>query len=135
MEPLLGTPRPSAGKPKPLAGVLRIPRPTPRSPPPNQQVAFLHEATTPVGSVQSAYEGVSEQPEGGEEALVVEETDPANLIATSDLPSTIYENASSAQDATHYGNSEQLLWLELNGYARKLEVMRVHPPAIPHENA
>ena len=42
MEPPLGTPRPSAGNPKPLAGLLQIPRAISRSLPPNQQVAFLH---------------------------------------------------------------------------------------------
>ena len=64
--------------PKPLVVILRIPRATPRSPPPNQKAAFLHEATPLVGSVQSAYESDSEQLDGGQEALVVEETYPAN---------------------------------------------------------
>ena len=135
MAPRLGTPRPSIGKPKPLAAILRIPRATPRSPLPNQQVAFLHEGATQVGSAQYTHEGVSEQPDGREEALVVEETNPANSIATSDLPPRTYESASSAQDATDAGISQLLLWLERDGYARKREVRRVYPPAILHENA
>ena len=72
MAPRLGTTRPSADKPKRLEGILRVTRATSRSPPPNEQVAFLHEATTPVGSIKSAYGGASDQPEDGEEAFVVE---------------------------------------------------------------
>ena len=78
MVPRLGTPRSSDDKPKSLAGILLIPQVTPRSPLPNQQVALLHEAATPVGYVQSAYEGVSEHPDGGKEALVLDETYHAN---------------------------------------------------------
>ena len=107
MEPRLGRTRPSAGKPKPLAGILRIPRATPPSPPPNQQVAFLHEAKTDVGFIKSASGGVSDQPDDGEEAFVVEETDPANSVATSDLPSTVHDDKPSTQDAMETGNSEQ----------------------------
>ena len=106
MAPRLDTPRPSARNPKPLAGISRILRAISRSPPPNQQVTFVHEETT---KVFPAYEGVSEEPDGGEEELVVHETDPDNLIATSHLLSTIYEIASSAQDATDSGNNEQLI--------------------------
>ena len=78
MAPRLGTKRPSAVKPKPLAGILRIPRATPRSPPPNQQVAFLHETSNPVVSSHYAYEGVYDKPDDGEEAFVVEEADSTN---------------------------------------------------------
>ena len=112
MAPRLGTKRSSAVKPKPLAGILRIPRATPCSPAPNQQVAFLHEASTPVGSTQSAYEGVYNKPDEGKEAFVVEKTDPSNSIATSDLLSTVHGDKSSIQDAMETGNGEQLLWLE-----------------------
>ena len=70
--PRLGTTRPSAVKPKSLAGILRIPRATPRSPPSNQQVAFLHETSNPVGSTHYAYEGVCDKPDEVEEAFVVE---------------------------------------------------------------
>ena len=107
MAPRVGTTRPSAVKPKPLAGILRIPRATPLSPPPKQQVAFLHEETKPVGSIHSTYGGVSDQPDDCEEAFVVEETDPANSVATSDLPSTVHDDKSSTQDAMETGNSEQ----------------------------
>ena len=70
-----------------------------------------------------------------EEALVVEEKYPNNSIATSDLPSTVHGDASSTQDAIETGNGEQLLWIEQNGYKRRCNVRRVHPPATPHEDA
>ena len=81
MAPILGTTRPLDVKPKPLAGILRITRATPRSPPPNQQVVFLHETSTPVGSSHSAYEGVYDKHYESEDDFVVEETDSANSIA------------------------------------------------------
>ena len=135
MEPRLGTTRHSAAKTKPLAGIIRISRETLRYPQPNQQVAFLHEATNPVVSCQYSYEHVSENYDGCEAVFIVEETDPVNSIVTSNLPSTIYERASSAQDATDTSNSEQLLLLERNGYARKREVRVVYSSSIMHENA
>ena len=78
---------------------------------------------------------MSEQPEDGEEAFVVEEVDPTNSIATSDVPSKMHGETSSTQDTEEICKSEQLLWIEQNGCARKREVRRGYPPAVPHEDA
>ena len=76
-----------------------------------------------------------DQPDYVEEAFVVEENDPAKSKATSDLQSTLHGDTSSTKDAMETDNSEQLLWLEQNGYARRREVRRVNPPEFPHEDA
>ena len=67
--------------------------------------------------------------------MVVEETNPTNSIATSDLSSTVHGDTSFTQDAMETGNGEQLLWLEKNGYDRRCDVRRVHPHVIPHVDA
>ena len=90
MAPRLNATRHSTVKSNQLAGILRTPRTTSRSTNTNQQVAFLHETPTPAGSSysHSAFESVQEKHD--EEAFVVDETDAANSIATSDLPSTVH---------------------------------------------
>ena len=55
MAPRFGMTRISVGIPKTLSGILRIPRENPGSLSLNQQVEFMHEATTLVGCVQCAY--------------------------------------------------------------------------------
>ena len=127
MDPRLNATRLSTIKSNPLTGILRTPRATSHSTPPNQQVAFMRETPTPARSSHShsAYESVQEKHD--EEAFVVEETDPANSIATSELPSTVHGDASSIQEATNTENGEQLLWLEHNGYSRARDAKRVRP--------